>query len=52
MTIIKRFCALVVTTNGLALNHDKGLKIYFVSVKRQVQNDFLKEAKSTLASVK
>ena len=31
-----------------ALNHDKNLQFYFVCVKRQAKNDFLKDVKSTV----
>ena len=41
MTRIKHFCALVVTTNGFALNHDKNLQINFICVKHKPK-DFLK----------
>ena len=33
-------------TNGFALNHDKSLQIYFICVKRQAKNDFLKDVES------
>ena len=53
MTRIKFFVhwkSLEVTTNGLALNRDKSLKIYFFYVKRQSKNDFLKDVKSTVGA--
>ena len=36
--------------NGFALNHDKNLQIYFVCVKRQAKNDFLKDVESTVGT--
>ena len=36
--------------NGFALNYDKSLQIYFFSVKRPAQNDFLKDVKSTVVT--
>ena len=35
-------------TNGFALNHDKSLQIYFLCVKHQAKNDFLKDVESTV----
>ena len=35
-------------TNGFALNHDKNLQIYFLCVKHQAKNDFLKDVESTV----
>ena len=37
-------------TNGFALNHDKSLQIYFVCVKQQTKNDFLKDVESIVES--
>ena len=48
----KSFCAKVVTTNGFAVNNDKSLQIYFICVKRQAKNDFLKDGESTVHVVK
>ena len=33
-------------TNGIALNHDKNLKIYFFCEKRQAKHDFMKDIES------
>ena len=38
-------------TNGFALNHNKSLQIYFLYVKRQAKNDFLKDVESTVGGV-
>ena len=35
-------------TNGFALNHGKGLQIYFFCLKRRAKNDFLKDVESTV----
>ena len=43
------FSALVVTTNGFALNHGKSLQIYFC-VRRQAKNNFLKDVESTVTN--
>ena len=37
-------------TNGFALNHEKSLQIYFFCVKRQANNDFLKDIESTITN--
>ena len=36
--------------NGFALNHVKSLQIYFLCVKRQTKNDFLKDVERRGAS--
>ena len=38
-------------TNGFALNHDKSLQIYFLSVMCQAKNDFLKDVESTFPHI-
>ena len=35
----------------MALNHDKNLQIYFFCVKRQANNDFLKDVERTVDMV-
>ena len=34
-------------TNSFASSHDKHMQIYFFCIKRQANNDFLKEVEST-----
>ena len=34
-----------------ALNHDKSLQIYFLSVKRQAKNDFPKDVERTVVTM-
>ena len=37
--------------NGFALNHDKSLQIYFICIKSQAKNEFLKDVESTVVSI-
>ena len=36
----KTFCTKIVSTNGIALNHDKSLQIYLFCVKHQAKIDY------------
>ena len=37
-------------SNGFAFNHDKSLQTYIFCVKRQANNDFLKDVESTVGT--